>query len=129
MFVRPAVLTSRIASKRFLGVISKAELIEEAKNPDVVIIDVRDHNEVAGGTIPAASWAHFPLDEFDDMTSLNEKNFELIYEMKKPTKDQKVNITRITYCFMYDGILGYFLLHERNAVQDGRSFVGTDGSN
>ena len=71
MFVRPAVLTSRIASKRFLGVISKAELIEEAKNPDVVIIDVRDHNEVAGGTIPAASWAHFPLDEFDDMKVLH----------------------------------------------------------
>merc|ERR1712130_4523 len=79
---------------RFLGTVTKDELIAHAKDPAVVVVDVRDHNEVAGGTIPAANWAHFPLGEFGEMAALNEKNFELLYDMKKPTKDQKV----IFYC-------------------------------
>jgi rhodanese-related sulfurtransferase len=76
---------------RFVGNHSKAELIELSKNPEVVVIDVRDINEVHGGTIPAANWMHLPLDEFDDIDGLNSKNFELIYEMKKPGVDQHVS--------------------------------------
>ena len=79
-----------LKSFRFLGTVSKSELIEESKNEKVYIIDVRDHNEVAGGTIPAKNWAHLPLGDFKDAINLNDKNFELIYEMKKPKKDQKV---------------------------------------
>ena len=55
---------------------------------------MRDFNEVSGGTIPAANWNHLPLGEIGEALQLDAKSFELIYEIKKPSKDQKV----IFYC-------------------------------
>jgi predicted sulfurtransferase len=82
---------------RHLGTHSRAEFIELAKNPEIVVIDVRNNSEVAGGTIPAANWMNLPihqfvetLEEFDDVEGITEKNFELVYGMKKPAIDQHV---------------------------------------
>ena len=44
--------------RRALTNIDKAEFVKLSADPNVVVIDVRDINEVKGGTIPAANWNH-----------------------------------------------------------------------
>ena len=100
--LRRLIAPLRQINPRFLGTVSKAELIEEAKNPDVFIIDVRDNNEVAGGTIPAANWSHLSLGDFQDALTLSDKNFELIYEIKKPKPDQKVTLQKTSLFIVCD---------------------------
>ena len=57
----------------------------------IVNISIRDQNEVDGGHVQAANFNHIPLEEIDEALMLNAKNFELIYEMKKPDFHDKVN--------------------------------------
>ncbi|CBY21015.1 unnamed protein product [Oikopleura dioica] len=80
--------------RRALTNIDKAEFVQLSADPNVVVIDVRDINEVKGGTIPAANWNHIALDEFPDLEGLNDKNFELLFDFPKPKNDQKV----VFYC-------------------------------
>ena len=44
--------------RRALTNIDKTEFVKLSADPNVVVIDVRDINEVKGGTIPAANWNH-----------------------------------------------------------------------
>ena len=80
--------------RRALTNIDKAEFVKLSADPNVVVIDVRDINEVKGGTIPAANWNHISLSEFPDLEGLNDKNFELLFDFPKPRNDQKV----VFYC-------------------------------
>lgn len=56
--------------------------------------DFRDPNEVDGGHIEAANFNHIPLEEIDEALALNDSNFKLIYEIKKPQKDDTI----VFYC-------------------------------
>ena len=56
--------------------------------------DFRDPNEVDGGHIEAANFNHIPLEEIDEALALNDSNFKLIYEIKKPQKDDPI----VFYC-------------------------------
>ncbi|KAI1296265.1 hypothetical protein EDD11_007434 [Mortierella claussenii] len=66
-------------------------LIQE-KPKNVVLIDVRDANEVAQGVIPTSY--HVPLANIQEALSLPEKEFEQRFGFKKFTKDDEV----IFYC-------------------------------
>jgi len=87
-------LIAPIRQIRFLGIVTKAELIEEAKNPNVFIIDVRDSYELPGGTIPAVNWFHLALGDLHDALEMDDKDFELTFKIKKPKPDHKVRFIK-----------------------------------
>lgn len=90
LFVR-RLATSNV--RRFTT-IDKAEMQNMITKSQVFVFDVRDPNEVDGGHIEAANFNHIPLEEIDEALALNDSNFKLIYEIKKPQKDDTI----VFYC-------------------------------
>ncbi|BGP18718.1 hypothetical protein JCM10213_009196 [Rhodosporidiobolus nylandii] len=66
--------------------------LSDSPNDAVLIIDVREPNEVALGSIPSS--VNLPLSEFEKAIRLDEGDFVKHYGFRKPTKQQGV----ITLC-------------------------------
>ncbi|KAI5475515.1 endoplasmic reticulum protein [Pseudohyphozyma bogoriensis] len=76
------------------SIISYDELKPITKNPsdDVVVIDVREPDEVALGSIPSS--VNIPLSDFEKSLSLDEGDFTKKHGFHKPGKTQKI----VFYC-------------------------------
>ncbi|KDE09434.1 hypothetical protein MVLG_00337 [Microbotryum lychnidis-dioicae p1A1 Lamole] len=62
--------------------------ITEAPNDDILLIDVREPNEVVQGTIPSA--VPLPLSSFEKSLSMDEGDFVKKHGFRKPTKLQPI---------------------------------------
>ncbi|SCV71573.1 BQ2448_3161 [Microbotryum intermedium] len=62
--------------------------ITEAPNDDILLIDVREPNEVVQGSIPSA--VPLPLSSFEKSLSMDEGDFVKQHGFKKPNKSQPI---------------------------------------
>ncbi|GAA5823985.1 hypothetical protein JCM11251_003369 [Rhodosporidiobolus azoricus] len=70
----------------------EVKAISEAPDDKILIIDVREPNEVALGSIPSS--VNLPLSEFEKAIRMDEGDFVKTYGFRKPTKQQGL----ITLC-------------------------------
>ncbi|KAM0753753.1 endoplasmic reticulum protein [Meredithblackwellia eburnea MCA 4105] len=66
--------------------------ITKSPSDDILLIDVREPDEVAQGNIPSS--VNVPLSSFEKSLSLDEGDFTKIHGFHKPTKGQQI----IFYC-------------------------------
>ncbi|GAA6028891.1 hypothetical protein JCM8097_001489 [Rhodosporidiobolus ruineniae] len=66
--------------------------ITQAPNDDILILDVREPNEVALGAIPSS--VNLPLSSFEKAIRMDEGDFVREYGFRKPSKTQGI----ISYC-------------------------------
>ncbi|GAA5980004.1 hypothetical protein JCM11641_008260 [Rhodosporidiobolus odoratus] len=74
------------------AVYGEVKALSDAPNDDVLIVDVREPNEVAMGSIPSS--VNLPLSLFEKAIRLDEGDFVKEYGFRKPTKQQGI----ITLC-------------------------------
>lgn len=66
------------------------EILEAQKDDNVLIVDVRERDEIKEtGKLPGS--VHIPMNDVKNMfLNLSEENFEQLYGRRKPTKDTKI---------------------------------------
>ncbi|XP_071451952.1 rhodanese domain-containing protein CG4456-like isoform X2 [Hetaerina americana] len=64
------------------------ELIEVRKSRDILLIDVRNRDELEGGSIPDS--INVPLGELEAALKMDDQEFETQYKHKKPEKDAEI---------------------------------------
>ncbi|KAG8226820.1 hypothetical protein J437_LFUL007111 [Ladona fulva] len=80
----PFTLAARSMSTKNFDLNYK-DLLEVKDKENVVVIDVRNPDEVREGSIPGST--NIPLSELEAALQLDESNFKKMYGMSKPTKD------------------------------------------
>ncbi|KAG0256049.1 hypothetical protein BG011_004770 [Mortierella polycephala] len=90
--LRYVQFSSKVGSKPEVVTFEEIDTLVQKKDKDVILIDVREANEVAQGVIPTSR--HVPLGNIQEALSLPDKEFEARFGFKKFNKDDEV----IFYC-------------------------------